>query len=141
MEQTLSSRQGPIPARHVGGATVLLVSEDPDEVETYRIALTYLGHKVRTCRSYSDGIRCLDFGGFDLVVVSQGSPKFEGRCVLERATEIDCSMPVLVVARCLDMHCYLEAIQLGAVDYLPEPFLASELGRLVANHCRFHSVA
>jgi DNA-binding NtrC family response regulator len=83
----------------------------------------------------------LDSNGFDLIIVSQGSRDFEGRCVLERATEIDRRLPVLVIARCLDMHCYLEAIQLGAVDYLAEPVPAAELGRLVANHSRSHSAA
>jgi DNA-binding NtrC family response regulator len=78
----------------------------------------------------------LDLGGFDFIIVSQGSADFEGRGVLERATEIDRRLPVLVVARCLDMHCYLEAIQLGAVDYLAEPVPAAELDRLVANHSR-----
>ena len=140
MEHKLSSRQRTIPARHIFSATVLLVSEEAEDVETYRMALMELGHKVRTCRSYSEGIRCLNSGGFDLIIVGQGSRDFEGRCVLERATEIDRRLPVLVVARCLDMHCYLEAIQLGAVDYLAEPVPAAELKRLVANHSRLHSV-
>ena len=48
--------------------------------------------------------------------------------------EIDHQLPVLVVARCLDMGCYLEAMQLGAVDYLAEPVTASEIGRVLGNH-------
>jgi response regulator of citrate/malate metabolism len=54
--------------------------------------------------------------------------------VLKRATEINRSLPVLVVARCLDMGCYLEAMQLGAVDYLVEPLTASEIGRVLEDH-------
>jgi two-component system C4-dicarboxylate transport response regulator DctD len=76
---------------------------------------------------------------FGLVVVSQGSPKFEGRAVLERAVQIDLSLPVLVVARCLDMPCYLEAMQLGAVDYLAEPITVQELGRAVETHLKSRS--
>lgn len=141
MAHKLSGRQGAIPAKHVLGATVLLVSEEAEDVETYRRVLTKLGHKVRRCRFYSEAVRCLDSNGIDLIIVSQGSRDFEGRCVLERATEIDRRLPVLVVARCLDMHCYLEAIQLGAVDYLAEPVPEAELDRLVANHSRSHSTA
>ena len=52
---------------------------------------------------------------------SQGTPAFEGRQVLERALQLHPKVPVLVVARVLDMHCYLEAMDLGAIDYLERP--------------------
>ena len=71
---------------------------------------------------------------FDFVMVSQGSRNFEGRCVVERAIEIDRRLPVLVVARCLDMGCSSEAMQLGAVDYQAEPVTLSEIGRVLGNH-------
>ncbi len=71
---------------------------------------------------------------FEFVMVSQGTPKFEGSRVLKRAAEINRSLPVLVVARCLDMSCYLEAMQLGAVDYLVEPLTVLEIGRVLENH-------
>jgi response regulator of citrate/malate metabolism len=61
--------------------------------------------------------------------------------VLKRATETNRSLPVLVVARCLDMGCYLEAMQLGAVDYLVEPLTVSEIGRVLENHPRVQSMA
>jgi FixJ family two-component response regulator len=58
---------------------------------------------------------------FDFAIVGQGSASFEGRCVLERAEEVHRNIPIVVVARCLDIHCYLEAMDLGAVDYLERP--------------------
>jgi len=42
--------------------------------------------------------------------------------------------PVVVMARCLDMTCYLEAMQLGAADYLAEPVTFSEMERVLRNH-------
>jgi DNA-binding NtrC family response regulator len=76
----------------------------------------------------------LDEETFDFVIVSQGTPKFEGSLVLMRATEVNPNLPVLVVARCLDMGCYLEAMQLGALDYLVEPLTVWEVGRLLEKH-------
>jgi FixJ family two-component response regulator len=57
------------------------------------------------------------------VIVSQGTPAFEGRQLLERALRLRPEVPVLVLARVLDIRCYLEAMELGATDYLegPEP--------------------
>jgi DNA-binding NtrC family response regulator len=112
----------------------LLVVEDPEACHYYGSLLERWGYQVRACHSYEEGMCCLGSEVFDFVMVSQGSRNFEGRCVVERATEIDRRLPVLVVARCLDMDCYLEAMQLGAVDYLAEPVTISEIGRVLENH-------
>jgi DNA-binding response OmpR family regulator len=89
------------------------------------------GYQVRRCGTYHEGVHCLGNEAFDFVIVSQGSAKFKGRCVLKRAVEIDRSLPVLVVARCLDLGAYIEAMQLGARDYLVQPLTAWEVGRLL----------
>jgi len=114
----------------------LLVHEDLGDLHYYFTVLERWGYQVRACHSYDEAVRCLESGVFDLVLVSQGSRNFEGRCVVERAIEIDRRLPVLVVARCLDMSCYLEAMQLGAVDYLAEPVAMLEMGRVLATHHR-----
>jgi len=121
----------PFPVR---GGKALLVAEEPEALHRYCSLLEDWGYLVRGCHSYKEGMSCLGSEVFDFVVVSQGSRNFEGRCVVERATEIDRRLPVLVVARCLDMGCYLEAMQLGAVDYLAEPISVSEIGRVLRNH-------
>ena len=66
-------------------------------------------------------------GTFDIIVVGQGSHNFEGRCVLEGAIAFDRQLPVVVVARHVEMECYLEAMQLGAVDYLSPGFSGVEI--------------
>ena len=109
----------------------LVVDERPDGLEHYAAMLEAYGYQVRRCRSYCEGVRCVGSDSFDFVIVSQGTPKFEGSCVLKRAMEIDRSRPVVVVAPCLDMSSYIEAMQLGAKDYLVEPLTASEVGRLL----------
>jgi len=109
----------------------LVVDERPDSLECYAGMLGANEYQVRHCRTYCEGVRCLENETFDFVLVSQGSPKFEGSCMLRRAVEIDRSLPVVVVARCLDMGSYIEAMQLGAKDYLVEPLRAWEVGRLL----------
>ena len=125
--------KSPLPLR-IPRAKALLVFEDAGDLRFYRDILERCGYCVQTCNSYQEGVRCLANKPFDFVVVSQGTPKFEGSCVLKRATEINRSLPVLVVARCVDMGSYLEAMQLGAVDYLVEPLTVSELGRVLKDH-------
>ena len=122
-------------------ATVLLVDEDPGDLHYYGVILQELGYRVRGCKSYEEGADVLGSEALDFIIVSQGSPNFEGRAVLERAVKVNRRLPVLVVARCLDMGCYLEAMQLGAVDYLVEPLTVSEIGRVLGNVPRVQSMA
>ena len=116
------------------GAAVLLVDEDPEYLESMRKIIQGNGYSVDACNSYTEGIRQLKSGAFDIIVVGQGSRNFEGRCVLECATAFDRYLPVVVVARNVEMGCYLEAMQLGAVDYLSPAGSGLEIARVVQTH-------
>jgi len=120
---------------------VLVVDECPKDLQYYFSILETNGYQVWACSSFQEGVRCLEDEIFDFVIVSQGTPRFEGSRVLERATEVNRRLPVLVVARCLDMNCYLEAMQLGAVDYLVEPLTAWEVCRVLKSHPPVQSIA
>lgn len=109
---------------------ILLVDEDPSEVRYYLGMLRALGHEVVVSESYEDALARLGRENFDMVVVAQGGPAFEGRHVLARALDSDPKRPVLVVARTLDIDCYMEAMETGAADYLercaaPRDFMLS----------------
>jgi DNA-binding NtrC family response regulator len=118
------------------GASVLLVDEDLEYLEFIRRIIQGSGHSVNACNSYTEGIHQLESGAFDIIVVGQGSRNFEGRCVLECATAVDRRLPVVVVARNVEMGCYLEAMQLGAVDYISPGLSGLEIARVVQNHAR-----
>jgi DNA-binding NtrC family response regulator len=115
-------------------ARVLLIDEAPDDLVYNSVLLQSLGCEVFACWSYADGEQEVGKGSWDMVVVSQGSGAFEGHRVLEHATNIGRKIPILVLAPSHDMHCYLEAMQLGAVDYLEEPVSASEMRRVLDTH-------
>jgi FixJ family two-component response regulator len=67
----------------------------------------------------------------DFVIVNQGSPAFEARELVERVLARNRRTPVVVLTHSLDMGCYLEAMQLGAADYLEKPLSPADLERLV----------
>ena len=102
-------------------ATVLLVFEELRDLETYGSILCSLGYRILMCNSVAEGIKALETENVSFVIVSQGTPAFEGRQVLERSLQLHPDVPVLVIARVLDVHCYLEAMDLGAIDYLERP--------------------
>jgi DNA-binding response OmpR family regulator len=118
-------------------AKLLLVDEDAGDLRTLRLILEGQGFQVTTCTTYEAGVQCLEAEHFDFVVVSQGTQAFEGREVLNRAMEINRHRPVLVVTRCLEMPCYLEAMQMGAIDYLVKPIPPADLLRFVRAHIQY----
>jgi DNA-binding NtrC family response regulator len=119
----------------------LLVEPDPRDRQYYSGILQQRGFEVCACASYQEGARCLESGDVDLVVINQGSNAFEGRAILERAMMIDRHLPVVVLTRTVDMNCYLEAMQLGAVDYLEKPLAPEQIAHFVMTHVRPRVVA
>lgn len=119
----------------------LLVDEDPSDIRYYYGVLRALGHEVVVCKYYSEALEALERESFDMAVVAQGSPAFEGRQVLVRALEIRPEMPVLVVARTLDIDCYLEAMEIGAADYLERCAAPRDFMRSVESHLQMKAAA
>jgi len=115
---------------------LLLVDEDLDDLAYYSAILQHQGYEVRSTPSYKDGAAWVGREDFDLILVSQGTCNFEGRSVLARAIERDRHKPVLVLTRSIDMPSYLEAMQLGALDYMEKPIPPSEIGPLVRKYLR-----
>ena len=113
---------------------VLVVDDDVNDLRSLRLTLEGQGFEVVACPNYNDGLRCLVTAPCDLVVVNQGTPAFEGRSVLDLSRKLDPRRAVLVLTRCLDMRCYCEAMQMGALDYLEKPVSSSDLLSFVRAH-------
>lgn len=129
------------PLARTARVKVLLVDEDPGELSFYQAMLRKNGFEVQTAASPGEGLRCLEQKHYDFIVLNQGSHAFEGRVLLARAIELDRRTPVLVLTDVVDMGCYLEAMQLGAVDYLEKPIHGTQLVRLIETNVQFRASA
>jgi DNA-binding response OmpR family regulator len=115
---------------------LLLVDDTMEDLLYYTAILQHLNYEVRPCASYTEAANLFARENFDLVIVSQGGNKFEGRQVLARAIEADRNTPVLVLTPLPDMACYIEAMQMGAFDYVQKPLCPSEVAEIVKRHVR-----
>ncbi len=113
---------------------ILLVDENTGDLNFLQGQLEMHGLQVHGCTSHRKALECLEHGAFDFIVVSQGSRAFEGRSVLARAIELNRWIPVLILTDVLDIGCYLEAMQLGAIDYLEKPMRGPEFVDTVKGH-------
>lgn len=128
------STQIPKPIDRSQAARILIVDDDAGDLMTLCLTLQSYGFRASTCTDYDEGIRRLETDSYDFVMVSQGTTGFEGRRVLDRAMQLNRHLPVLVLTRCIDMPCYLEAMQMGAIDYLEKPVPAADLMSSVLAH-------
>jgi len=76
-------------------------------------------------------VQCLGREPFDLIILDQGSGRFEGQEVLAQAMEVDVELRVLVLGRSYDRGCYLQAMQSDALDYLEGPLGVAEIVALL----------
>jgi two-component system phosphoglycerate transport system response regulator PgtA len=106
---------------------ILLVDEDEKDLKYFTTLLGRMGYSVRAFMNHREAEGCLEHEHFDFVIVSQGSPAFETRALVQLTLARDRHKPVVVLTRCLEMNCYLEAMQLGAVDYLEKPLAPAEI--------------
>jgi DNA-binding response OmpR family regulator len=123
-----------------GRGKILLVDEDTKDLQLYTWVLRQQGHVVDCCATYLEGSDRLERGWYDLIILSQGGRTFEGQPLLERAIELNRRRPVLVLTRCIDMPSYLDAMYLGALDYMEKPLAPWEIIKTVSN-CLSHRVA
>src|SRR5574338_195268 len=114
--------------------SILLVDPETRDRECYARYLRERGFAVCACGSYEEGARSLEDKHFDMVIVDQGSPAFEGELVLEMSVARNRKVPVLVLARHHDMASYVEAMQRGAVDYLEKPITRETLLWTIETH-------
>lgn len=136
MAPQIATHRAALLPKFQGRRRVLVIEDDRRDREYFCSVLRKHGYEVSSCESVTQGTRLLETGNYDFVLVEQGSRAFEGRAVLERVLAIDRRLPTVVLTRCVDMECYLEAMQMGAADYLEKPLSDAEIVRLVETHMR-----
>lgn len=107
-------------------ARVLVVEDDPVVAKVLEIALRQAGHEVRLATSFAEGERALQ-APFDAMILDINLPGGSGLDLLRRLGEKGHSLPVIVLSGLKREKTVLEALSLGALDYLTKPFSPKEL--------------
>ena len=118
MTQEMDSREKATQRRRI-----LLVDDDPEIVESMRIALGALGYEILVARDGNQGLNLADTQNPDLVILDMMMPKRSGFLVLERLRQTR-KVPtrvIMITANEGNRHkAYAE--MLGVDDYIRKPF-------------------
>ncbi|MDF1596764.1 MAG: response regulator transcription factor [Acidimicrobiia bacterium] len=106
----------------------ILVVED-ERVVAFLLTRTLeaAGYSVTPC---ADGLDALEIGlkeDFDLVLLDQRMPGLLGLEVLQRWNAAGRSFPVIMVSGITGEADVIQALELGAVDYIRKPFSVQEV--------------
>ena len=126
--------QGGLPPFLLPCGNALVVDQDRKDLQTYAGVLHRMGFNVSSFTNYQEASNCLERETPDFILVNQGGAAFEARSLVECVLARNRRIPVVVLAQFLHMACYLEAMQLGAADYVEKPLGPSQVERLVTTH-------
>jgi two-component system KDP operon response regulator KdpE len=118
---------------------VLAVDDDPAILRTLQINLRARGYEVETARDGRSALQIVVERLPDLVILDLGLPDLDGMAVLKqlRSTSF---VPVLVLSARSQSDDKVEALDLGADDYLTKPFGMEELLARVRTALRHSSL-
>lgn len=119
MASTLAA-QSVAHARSQPAATILLVEDDLDIGQMYRLKLQYDGYHVHVAMTGEMALALAFQSCADLVLLDMGLPTMDGLQVLSalRADRRTSSLPVVILSNCDDPDLVERGLRLGAIDYL-----------------------
>ena len=110
---------------------VLIVDADLESLGGHAAPFEARGFEVHKCASYETALRSVEREDFDLSLIDQGSPAFEGRRLIRHLIRYSPGARFIVLARFVYPHCYLEAMDLGAMNYLEKPVSALDMDHII----------
>jgi two-component system, NtrC family, response regulator PilR len=112
---------------------VLVVDDEQSMRDLLAIMLRQAGYDVSVADGGEAAIEILKAESFDLVVTDLRMRKVDGMSVLKAAKQLSPRTVVLVVTAYASTETAVEAMKLGAYDYVTKPFKLDELKVTVAN--------
>ena len=110
---------------------ILLVDDDKSIRVTISEALESAGHTVVTAVDGEHGLEKFSEDTFDLVLLDMKMPGTDGMEVLKRIKTIEPTQPVIMITGFGTVETAVEAMKLGAVDYIQKPFTPEEIRAIV----------
>ena len=112
---------------------VLVVDDERSMRELLAIMLKQAGHEVTLAEGGEQAVEVLKGEPFDLVITDLRMRKVDGIAVLRAAKEHSPRTVVLVVTAFASTETAVEAMKLGAYDYVTKPFKLDEIKLTIAN--------
>jgi DNA-binding response OmpR family regulator len=122
-------------------ANILIVDDETNVRLNYRVTLETEGYKVFEAVSGARALEELLGRSFDLAILDMRMPGMDGLELLAKMREIGITVPTMIVTAFSDVPHAVQAMKLGAIDFLQKPLRPEELRRIVAEMLKRHTPA
>jgi len=112
---------------------ILVVDDERSMRDLLTIMLSQAGYDVTPADGGESAIEALRHDAFDLVITDLRMRKTDGLAVLRAAKDLSPHTVVLVVTAFASTETAVEAMKLGAYDYITKPFKLDEIKLTIAN--------
>lgn len=109
-------------------AHILIIDDERPIRSTLREILEYEKYKVSDAENGEEGLKLIEKEKFDLVLCDIKMPKMDGIEVLEKVMEKQSDLPVVMISGHGNIETAVEAIKMGAFDFIAKPL---DLNRLL----------
>jgi two-component system response regulator HydG len=106
---------------------ILVVDDAPTAVDILRRNLESKAYRVLAASNVVDAISILETSPVDLVITDYKMPKVSGLDLIRHIRENFCGTEVIMVTGYASVKGAVEAVKMGAEEYLPKPFTDEEL--------------
>ncbi|MEQ8937382.1 MAG: response regulator, partial [Gammaproteobacteria bacterium] len=104
------------------GYTVLIVEDDKDLQEALTDTIELAGYKALTADNGEDALGVLQSEKIDMVISDVQMARMDGIRLLKRIKSLQPEMPTLLMTAHGSIQQAVDAMHIGAVDYLVKPF-------------------
>ncbi len=110
--------------------TILAVDDEADMLETYRSVL-FKKYNLLTSSSGGEALETLKNNSVSLILLDMKMPKMNGLEAMKKIKEQEPELDVIVITASREIATAVEAMKLGALDYITKPFDVKELQLII----------
>jgi DNA-binding NtrC family response regulator len=114
-------------------ASILIVDDDEDILDLYRMTLEYRGYTVETSKTGLEAIEKAKKNRYQVALLDVVLPDIRGEKVAEKLRDIDESMEIIFITGYSLFQACIEATKIGISDILLKPITEEELLLAVEN--------
>ena len=106
---------------------ILVVDDAPTALDILERNLSSRGYQVLTASNVADAVKMLEQSPVDLVITDYKMPKISGLDLVRHVRENYFDTEVIMITGYASVKGAVEAVKMGAEEYLPKPFTDEEL--------------
>jgi two-component system, NtrC family, response regulator HydG len=106
---------------------ILLIDDDPSVRDSMERTLRTAGYAVQSAANGEDGFELARDGSFDVILSDMRMPGISGLDILRKLREIKVDAAFIIMTGFGTVDTAVEAMKLGAVDFVQKPFFRDEL--------------